>query len=333
MTLTIIGHLCKDLIHLPGKEEAVEESFGGIMFTLLTLANLMGERDCIQPVFGVGQADYDALMEQLSPYKNVDVSGIYKFKGPTNQVQLFYQQDAKTRVECSKNISASIPFNRIKPYLDGDGVLINMISGSDITLETLGYIRMEVRERGIPIHFDFHSLTLGTDQEFKRFRRSITDWRRWCFMLNTIQMSEEEALGLSAERYDEKTLTNHMMPLMVETLLITRSERGVTVIVQDIHKKLTQKDIAGVSFGPTVDATGCGDVFGAAFLYNLLKSKDSFIAAEFANKAAALNATFQGTRELQGLRAKLEQLGVTPAKPGTNGKNANGSKPSGNPAS
>jgi hypothetical protein len=292
MTITIIGHLCKDIVHLPGEEVAHEESFGGIMFALLTLANLMSERDCIQPIFGVGQADYEALSEQLKPYKNIDMSGIFKFKGLTNQVQLYYQKDARTRIECSQNISAPIPFSRIKPYLDGDGVLINMISGSDITLETLGYIRMETRERGIPIHFDFHSLTLGTDQEFKRFRRSITDWRRWCFMLNSIQMSEEEALGLSAERYDEKTLTNHMMPLMVETLLITRSERGVTAIVQDIHKKLTQKDITGVSFGDAVDTTGCGDVFGAAFLYQYLKSQDSFVAAEFANKIAALNATF-----------------------------------------
>ena len=106
-------------------------------------------------------------------------------------------------------------------------------------------------------------------------------------------MTEEEALGLSAERYDEKTLTNHLMPLMVETLLITRGGHGVSVIVQDIHKKLTQKDIAGVSFGETVDTAGCGDVFGAAFLFHALKSKDSFLAAEFANKAAALNATFK----------------------------------------
>ena len=174
-----------------------------------------------------------------------------------------------------------------------------MISGSDITLETLGYIRMEIREKGIPIHFDFHSLTLGTDQEFKRFRRPITDWRRWCFMLNSIQMNEDEALGLSAERYDEKTLTNHLMPLMVETLLITRSERGVTAIVQDIHKKLTYKDIPGVSFSNTIDTTGCGDVFGAAFLFQYLKSKDSFIAAEFANKTAALNATFKNIKDLE----------------------------------
>ena len=326
MTITIIGHICKDIVHLFGEKDIQEESFGGIMYTLLTLANLMSERDRVQPVFGVGQADYDMLIEQLKPYKNIDVSGIFKFKGPTNQVQLFHQKDAQTQIECSQNISAPIPFNRIKPYLDGNGVLINMVSGADITLDTLGYIRMEVRERGIPIHFDFHSLTLGTDQEFKRFRRPITDWRRWCFMLNSIQMSEEEALGLSAERYDEKTLTNHLMTLMVETLLITRSERGVTAIVQDIHKKLTQKDIAGVSFGNAINTIGCGDVFGAAFLYQYLKSKDSFVAAEFANKAAALNATFKNTKELEGLRSNLEQMGVTISKPTTNGKNADGSQ-------
>jgi sugar/nucleoside kinase (ribokinase family) len=325
MIITVIGHLCKDIVHLPDEKETQQESFCGILFTVLTLANLMSEKDRIQPVFGVGQADYELLMEQIKQYKNIDTSGIFKIKGPTNQVHLFYQKDAQTKIECSKHISTPIPFNRIKSYLDGDAVLINMISGSDITLETLDYIRMEIRERGIPIHFDFHSLTLGIDQEFRRFHRPLTDWRRWCFMLNSIQMSEEEAFGLSAERYDETTLTNHLMTLMVETLVITRSERGATVIVQDIHKKLTRKDFAGVSFGTAIDATGCGDVFGAAFLYQCLKSKDSFIAAEFANKAAALNATFKTTQELDGLRSKLEQLGVVVSKPATNGKPTNGS--------
>jgi sugar/nucleoside kinase (ribokinase family) len=326
MVITVIGHLCKDIVHLPDEKETQQESFGGIMFTLLTLANLMSEKDRIQPIFGVGQTDYELLMEQIKQYKNIDTSGIFKFKGLTNQVHLFYQKDAQTRIECSKHISAPIPFNRIKPYLDGDGVLINMISGSDITLETLDYIRMEIREQRMPIHFDFHSLTLGIDQEFKRFRRPLTDWRRWCFMLNSIQMSEEEALGLSAEHYDETTLTNHLMPLMVETFIITRSDRGVTAIVQDIHKKLTRKDFAGVSFGNTIDTTGCGDVFGAAFLYQYLKSKDSLIAAEFANKAAALNATLKDVQELEGLRQKLEQLGVSIYKPVPNGKPTNGSR-------
>jgi sugar/nucleoside kinase (ribokinase family) len=116
------------------------------------------------------------------------------------------------------------------------------------------------------------------------------------------------------------------MSLMVETLLVTRGERGVTVTVQDIHKKLTHKDIAGVSLGTTVDATGCGDVFGAAFLYQYLKSKDSFFAAEFANNTAALTATFKGTMQLDGLRSNLEKLGISPSKSTTNGKNTNGSR-------
>lgn len=325
MIITVIGHLCKDVIHLQGKKENQQEFFGGILYAVLTLANLMSEKDRVQPVFGVGQADYELLMEQIKQYKNIDVSGIFKIKGPTNQVHLFFQKDSQTRIECSKHISPPIPFNRIKSYLDGDAVLINMISGSDITLETLDYIRMEIRERGIPIHFDFHSLTLGIDQEFKRFHRPLTDWRRWCFMLNSIQMNEEEALGLSAERYDETTLINQLMTLMVETLVITRRARGVTVIMQDIHKKLTRKDFTGCSLGTAIDTTGCGDVFGAAFLYQYLKCKDRFIAAEFANKAAALNTTFKNTQELDGLRTKLEQLGIVVSKPINNGKQTNGS--------
>jgi sugar/nucleoside kinase (ribokinase family) len=322
MTITVIGHLCKDVVHIPGKDENQQEYFGGILFSIVTLANLMSDKDRIQPVFGVGQTDYESLIEQLEQYKNVDTGGIFKFRGPTNQVHLFYEKDGQTRTECSRHITAPIPFNKIKSYLDGDGILINMISGSDITLETLDYIRMELRDLKVPIHFDFHSLTLGIDQEFKRFRRPLTDWRRWCFMLNSIQMSEEEALGLSAERHDESTLINHLMPLMVETLIITRGKKGATVILQDIHKKLTRRDIAGVSFGETIDTTGCGDVFGASFLFQLLKMKDGFAAAEFANKAAAFNATLRGLQDLNGLRSKLEQAGVSFTRSGNGGKSA-----------
>ncbi|MCX8010091.1 MAG: carbohydrate kinase family protein, partial [Ignavibacteria bacterium] len=283
-------------------------------------------RDCIQPVFGVGQADYESFMELISPYKNIDTSGIFRFKGPTNQVHLFYKKGSQARIECSKNISAPIPFNKIKPYLDSDGIIINMVSGSDITLETLDYIRMEVREKRIPIHFDFHSLTLGIDQNFNRFRRPLTDWRRWCFMLNSIQMSEEEAAGLTTERYDEATLINQLMPLMVGALIITRGNKGLTIVVQDVHKKLTFKNIDGVSFDDTVDTTGCGDVFGAAFQYQFLKSKDAFFSAEFANKVAALNATLKSAQDLNGLRTKLEPLNISMNKNNNNDKSPNTSK-------
>jgi len=309
MTITVIGHICKDVIHSDGKSEDTEERFGGIYYTIAALANLMSERDTLQPVFGVGNGDYEKLISNLKQYKNVDTSGIFKFKGLTNTVHLIYQSDRQTRTECSRDIAASIPFQRIKSFLSCDGILINMVSGFDITLETLDAIRIETRDDRIPIHFDFHALTLGIDQNHNRFRRPLTDWRRWCFMLHSIQMSEEEAAGITSERFDEVTFTNQLMPLMVNTLLITRGERGVSVIVQDIHKKLSRRDIPGIpTNGSFVDPTGCGDVFGAAYLFAYLKTKDSFVAAEFANAVASLNTTIGTAEKFDSLRDKIRTL-------------------------
>jgi sugar/nucleoside kinase (ribokinase family) len=315
MIFTVIGHLCKDVLHIPdaaGNEQPPVECYGGILYAVLTIANIMGSRDVLQPVFGVGSADYEPVLEMLKKHKNVDSSGVFRIKGQTNQVHIFYEKNKGQRIECSKNISPPIPFNRIKPFLDADALLINMISGSDITLETLDYIRMEVRERRVPIYFDFHALTLGIDQDFKRFPRPLTDWRRWCFMLHGIQMSEAEAHGLSAERYDEGTLINHLMPLMVGAFNITRGDRGLTLITQDIHKKLTRHDIDPVSIGPTVDTTGCGDVFGAAYIYHYMKSKDSLQAVTAANRIAAYKATFSG---LEGL-SDIPKNGIQEPEPG-----------------
>lgn len=185
-----------------------------------------------------------------------------------------------------------------------DGILINMISGFDISLETLDQIRMEVRNDGTPIHFDFHSLTLGVDKESKRFRRPLTDWRRWCFMLHSIQLSEIEAQGLTAERYDEPGLINQLMPLMVGNLLITRGQRGVTLI-QQRQKKLTRHDFEGLALSSAPDPTGCGDVFGAAYLSRLIHVKDPVAAAQFANRAAAINTTFRDADGIRALSARL----------------------------
>ncbi|HEY4611837.1 MAG TPA: carbohydrate kinase family protein, partial [Bacteroidota bacterium] len=236
MTITVIGHLCIDQHHLPSGEKP-QERFGGIMYSLTTLANLVSENDKIVPVFPVGKADYDTTMGFLRQYPNIDTSGVYAVDGETNRVMLFYNDNGQSRTECSQHIAPPIPWEHVEQFIDCDALLINMVSGFDITLETLDRIRMEIRGRKTPIHFDFHSLTLGVDERATRFRRPLPEWRRWCFMLNSIQMSEEEASGLTAERYDDATLVNQLMPLMVQTLLITRGARGVT-LVQHTDKKI-----------------------------------------------------------------------------------------------
>ena len=290
MEITVIGHLCKDRILFEGESQPAAVQFGGLIYSVAALSAASRIGDVIRPVCSVGVNEFEEARALLLTFPFVSVEGVFPVNGPTNEVTHIYGSPGTPRIECSVGIADPIPFTRVKPFLEVDGVLVNMVSGLDVTLETFDNIRMAVRDRRVPIHFDFHALTLGIDGNSKRFRRPLTDWRRWCFMLHSVQMSEQEALGLTAEKYDEKTLINQLMPLMVQGLAITRGEQGVTLITQDVHKHLTRHDIPGVPV-TAVDTTGCGDVFGATFFASAILNTDFRVAAERANTVAALHAS------------------------------------------
>ena len=293
MKFTVIGHLCLDVIHHPDGTET--RSYGGIYFAVGALASIASDSDTVYPVFGVGEKEIEDVRQLLAKYTNVDASGIFSFEGETNEVHLFYK-DAETRAECSTHISSPIPFTRIEPFLSVQGIFLDMISGSDVTLETLDQIRLAVRPKNIPIHLDMHCLTLGINTDATRYRRALSEWRRWCFMVNAVQMNEEEALGLTVEKYDEESLAKQMLPLMVNAFCITRGAGGVTMFQQE-HKHLLRKDVPGISTG-SKDPTGCGDVFGSAFLYQYCRTRSFERAAQFANEVAAANSTFSGSEQL-----------------------------------
>lgn len=298
MTIVVIGHLCLDLIHQIGGEEA--RSYGGIYFSVAALANLLGPSDHIVPVFGVGRNEYDALMEQLKPYSNVDTSCIYKFNGSTNQVELTYTTQSQ-RVECSHYIAEPIPWKKIRPQLDdADLVLVNMISGFDMTLETLDEIRMAVREKDTPIYLDVHSLTLGITNEFIRFHRPVETWRRWLFMLHTVHLNEEEAATLSPEPLDEASLVKHALSLNTKALQITRGERGCSLFLS-IHKVIQRHDIPAIYPEKAVDSTGCGDVFAAAYCAHYVQSRDILASTKFANQVAGFKAQLVGSSDIDRL--------------------------------
>ncbi len=297
MVITVIGHICLDVIHHTDGSQS--EGYGGIFYSLAALANIADSNTKIFPVFGVGNKDYSHLIERLDAYKNIDSSGIFKTEGETNRVHLYYQ-DNSNRIECSENIAKPIPFKRIKPYLDTNMILINMISGFDITLETLDEIRMTVREEKIPIYFDLHSLSLGINEDGKRYRRLIPDWRRWLFMLHTVQMNEEETAGLINEKPDEEYLIKQITALNTNNVIITRGSKGCTLF-KDENKHIERVDFVGIEIERALDSTGCGDVFGAAYCARYIRSKDEKISTEYANQVAALNATFKSSNEIDKL--------------------------------
>jgi sugar/nucleoside kinase (ribokinase family) len=299
MKFLVIGHLCLDVIHPVDGPEV--QSYGGIYYSVATLATLLDNGDRVIPVFGVNKNDYEPFVKHLKEkFPNVETSGIYQFDEPTNNVHLFYKVK-ETRIECSKDISKPIPFERVKEFLKVDGILMNMISGFDIKLETLDEIRLAVREKKVPMHFDYHSLTLGVKENHERFRRPVSDWRRWVFMTDTVQLNEEEIAGLPLEKSTEQQTVGHLLTLSVKGLVVTRGERGASLFYNE-HKKVVRKDIDGLNVERSRDATGCGDVFGAAFHLHYVKTKDLLASAEFANRIAAKKATMVGSNNIAQLK-------------------------------
>ena len=305
MRIGLIGHLCLDVVHLPDASghERLSESYGGIFWAVAALANLLSSDDVICPVFGIGTNEFDKVMKRLHRYDNVDTTGIFKMDGPTNQVHLFYGTSGNQRVECSKHISDPIPFSRMERLTQADGVLINMVSGFDITMETLNRIATDARKRNIPVHFDFHSLSLGVDNEHKRFRSPVVDWRKWSAGVNSIQMSEEEAAGLTPEHLDEPSLAEEVLSENCHAMIVTRDRRGGTLF-QKNGNQIVRHEFHGIE-SETQDPTGCGDVFGAAYLVEFLKNQNHIHAAEYANRVAAAKTRFVGVDGLDRINAFL----------------------------
>lgn len=287
MKLLILGHLSFDVFHTP--DGAEREEPGGILRALGTLSSLAGRGDGFTPVAGVPRKELAAMRERLETMQGVQGDGLFGADTPVHRVHYYYQNE-RDYVACTRDLAPPIPFAKIKSNLDVHGILINMVSGVDITLDTLDEIRMAVRHESIPVHLDVHNLTLGVNERDERFRRPLADWRRWAFMIDTIQMNEEEIGGLTVEGMDEERVVGHLLMLGVKGVLVTRGANGVSVFVNE-QKKVVRTDIPAPPAEPGVQTVGRGDTFGAAFLYHYIKNHNVLAAAHAAQTNALAGAT------------------------------------------
>lgn len=301
MKLSVIGHFCIDIFHRTDGTE--ERKLGGIYHSLAALANLASDRDTIFPVFGVGEADADELRTALSQYKNIDLSSLYTFPGESNYVHYF--DDSPN--ECAKNIAQPIPYRHIKKFLNVDGVLINMISGNDITVDTIDEIRLDIRGKKTPIHLDMHCLTLHVNDDGTRTFKPMADWRRWCFMTDSVQMNAQEAAEISVEHFNDELLAKQMMPLMVQAFIITRGADGATLYREE-HKHLITAQLTGDRIENPVSTLGSGDIFGASLLFAYLKKRNYPEAASFAQRAASHTTAFPSSEKHRQLRILRDSL-------------------------
>jgi hypothetical protein len=282
MKLLLLGHYALDVVHGVDGSERLQR--GGLHRVIERLSAMASRQDRIIPVFGAQTAECPDIIRELALLPNVDTGGIYAMETPSHRVH-YYEQQGNTRVECVKELAAPIPFERIKKYLDADGVLINMMSGADLRLETLDEIRMTVRGTGAKLHLDMHNLTTGVGAEGTRMRRPVPLWRRWAFMVDTLQMNEEEIAGLTAEQMSEQQTVGHLLTLGVKAVLVTRGAAGASLYTSE-HRHVVRKDVPALELTAR-QGPGSGDLFGAAFFLRYCASGDPGAALEYAIKATA----------------------------------------------
>ena len=298
MKITVIGHICQDIFSNK-KNEKQKTYWGGIYYCILTFANICSNEDIVCPVFPIFENDYDEIISVFQKYPNINTDGIYKTQIPTNTV--YINSSSKNRIECSTSIAESIPFKKIQPFLKSDGILLNMISGFDITLDTLDLIRIATREQNNIKHIDFHSLGKGVGENGIRFFQSFENWRRWAFSMNSVQMNYDEMKNFLKKNEDENYFAKQILSLDVNNFVITNGSKGA-ILYSLYEKNIIRNEIAISEKIENVDTIGCGDVFSAAYLYAFLKNRNPIESVNYANLVASQNSIYIASSQIENLK-------------------------------
>lgn len=294
MKITVVGTIARDTI-FPFEGEKIE-SYGGILYNIIPLAHLVDADTVVCPICNLGEDIYDVILEKLRIYPNLDLRGIRRVPQPNNHVTLVYLSPDQ-RVEVLTHQVPSLSFSQIKPFLDSHLILVNFISGFDLSLTTLREIR---RNTEAIIFMDVHSLTLGIDATGRRFPRPVGDWRGWVAQADIVQVNRLEAEMLMGRRLPDRRdlviMGEEVLGVGVKVVLITLGSEGALVVFR--AENGANWELAPAEAVEVVDPTGCGDVFSAGFVVEYLRSGDPVRATRFANRVAGFNCRLRGLEEL-----------------------------------
>jgi sugar/nucleoside kinase (ribokinase family) len=296
--IVVIGTINKDTIIFPDGKKI--ESFGGILYNILSLSYLGRENVRIHPVCNLGYDVYDEVMSQLNHAHNVELGGIKKVDCKNNHAFLSIEKEGE-REEILRNKVPPLSFSQIKPFLKADAILVNFISGSDLSIRTLKKVR-EVTDA--LIFMDVHSLTLGVDKSGKRFFDSPKNWREWVKQADMLQMNLPESRELAkTDLKSDREVTEfgkYILNLGLKAVLVTLAEEGALLIFDNKVRRFK-----GSKAQRFKDATGCGDVFSAGFLLRYLQTKNLIKSVSFANHMAAEKCRVSGTEAMKKLFERI----------------------------
>ena len=259
MKLLVVGHSVLDFIK-SDKEQKI--SAGGIFYSISALNHLTSSDD---EIYLCSQYDDETYNHFKSEFEKVNKKYFQKVeKIPRVHLNL---QIGRERHEAYENITNNLELD-ISEFKSFDGILINMITGFDITRDQLTQIRNNYS--GI-IFIDIHTLSRGLNEDFKREFRVIPEFQGWAKCLDIIQVNQSELYTLSHKKR-EMEIVEELFSLGVKIICITKGDLGARVYYKNQDEIASYFVAAKKINNPNV--IGCGDVFGASFFYSYIRNKN-----------------------------------------------------------
>lgn len=291
MRLLVIGQTVEDNYLQDGIRITAP---GGIYYAAAALHQIKAPEDEIILCTSIEELNYHLYADVYDHYDRKYMAKIESIP----KVWLTVNQKSE-RSERYQNITESLELDfDVEKY---NGILLNMITGFDISIEQL--VKLRSQYKGF-IYLDVHSLSRGLDEDNNRIFRTIPDFERWARCADMIQVNFNELTTLAQDK-NEQEIVNWLLSIGVKAVIITLDEKGVRCyyshrgeMVSVFHSAIKVK---------TKNKIGCGDVFGAAFVYDYLKNKKLNSALNFANSAAGCIASYSEIKMIKNLKNDISR--------------------------
>lgn len=260
MKLLVIGHSVLDFIR-SGATERI--SAGGIYYSISAINKIKASSD---EIFLLSQFDVETFVYFKKEFDIINKDFLLKVE-KIPRVHLSTDQENE-RHEKYENITSNLTID-CSLLNDFDGILINMITGFDVTLNQLKDIRSKYS--GL-IFIDIHTLSRGLNEDFKREFRLIPDFEDWAECLDIIQVNQTELYTLSSKK-NELEIVEEIILLGVKVICVTKGKSGAKVYYKN-HNEIASYFIAAKKIN-NPNVIGCGDIFGASFFYSYIRNKNT----------------------------------------------------------
>jgi len=220
MNFLVIGHSVVDKII---DKDRISIKPGGIFYAVVSLLSQIQIED---KLYLCSSIDKENEMLFKDAYGRIEKEFlVYVDSIPKVELVVHLTGERKeTYSQTAQNLL--LPTNDLSRF---DGILINMISGYDVSLKQIQQLRKDYK--GL-IYFDVHTFSRGVDKNLNRIFRRITNFNEWAECIDILQANESELLTLSDQK-DEAGIVEELFSYGIKQIIITRAERGATVFFKE----------------------------------------------------------------------------------------------------